>query len=471
MNEPSDSHEQARPGPAADPTVGRPGRQWSGRAILALVVSCSVLVGAILIWRMSPGPNAPVAQESVEPPLPDLTQAAPAVADIMIGARENVVANVDSATAWGEYGMVCFSHQFERETNECFTRAAQLNPRDYRWPYLLGLSIGVADPIRSEQAYRDAIEIEPQQALLHLRLAELLLGQQLLDKAEKSFQACLAIETDNARAQLGLARIEQLRGSVSSGLEWALKAAASQPNYRDVHTTLAQLHRLAGDVPQARAALARAEEPGMTAMLWEDPLSATILELRRDSEGSLLEAEAMAAEGRTEDALRLLNYCIAADDRNPSLYTAVARLLIQANQFENATLILDRAERRHPSSAEIAFQIGNRDFFAEQYDAARERFTQAIQRKPDYALAHYNLGHTCLKLGDKDAALSAFQAAVSIQPNHVDARANVGRLLLDKKQVSLALEQLRIAADQDPNDAFIQKTLAEAEAAAQDVTR
>src|SRR5437016_4488754 len=51
-----------------------------------------------------------------------------------------------SAEAWGEYGIVLRAYRQHAEADRCFQVAADLDPADGRWPYLIGTHLAAADP-------------------------------------------------------------------------------------------------------------------------------------------------------------------------------------------------------------------------------------------------------------------------------------------------------------------------------------
>src|SRR5438094_5821591 len=51
-----------------------------------------------------------------------------------------------SAAAWGEYGIVLRAYRQHAEADLCFQVAADLDPADGRWPYLIGSHLADTDP-------------------------------------------------------------------------------------------------------------------------------------------------------------------------------------------------------------------------------------------------------------------------------------------------------------------------------------
>src|SRR5438552_3855429 len=62
------------------------------------------------------------------------------------GAARRVELEPRSAAAWGEYGIVLRAYRQHPEADQCFQVAADLDPADGRWPYLIGTPLADADP-------------------------------------------------------------------------------------------------------------------------------------------------------------------------------------------------------------------------------------------------------------------------------------------------------------------------------------
>src|SRR5438067_12314253 len=62
------------------------------------------------------------------------------------GPARRVEVEPRSAAAWGEYGIVLRAYRQHPEADRCFQVAADLDPADGRWPYLLGSHLADPDP-------------------------------------------------------------------------------------------------------------------------------------------------------------------------------------------------------------------------------------------------------------------------------------------------------------------------------------
>ena len=80
--------------------------------------------------------------------------------------RKAVIADPQSANAWGELGMAFDAHEQWPPSQECYRRAMELDPSDARWPFLLAEQMNwrVKSGSNKEEAvrlYRMAADLPP----------------------------------------------------------------------------------------------------------------------------------------------------------------------------------------------------------------------------------------------------------------------------------------------------------------------
>src|SRR5947208_953948 len=92
------------------------------------------------------------ARATRKAPVPEIPRPGPSALteqevqmDVSAAARR-VELEPQSAAAWGDYGIVLRAYGQDPEADRCFQVAADLDPADGRWPYLLGHHLADADP-------------------------------------------------------------------------------------------------------------------------------------------------------------------------------------------------------------------------------------------------------------------------------------------------------------------------------------
>ena len=421
------------------------------------------LVGAMLFavvgwWGWRAYRAAPL---EALPPL-DLSQAHGAVKTTIERELAAVRAAPRSGRAWGRLGVVLRAHEFGAQANTCLAVAGRLDPREFLWPYIEGVSQALIDPEKAIGAFRRAAALRPLDPLPHYRLGELLLQQGRTDEAGPEFEQGLALEPDSARGHLGLARCALIKGDLPLCKRLAAQAARLSPRQRAAHELFAQVcHRLRDDEEAQRTHKVLEQLPaGETT--WNDPYVAQVLELRRDPRRTAEAAQALLDEGRGEEAILLSDELVNADDADPRWKVMLAQSLIATADYARAATVIERGIVRHPDSTDLRLQLGILAFREQKWTNAAIAFREAVRLKPDSSQAFYNLGHALRQLDDAPGASDAFREAIRFQPNLAAAHANLGELLVQSGRRDEGLSHLRLAVMLDPSDALARRALKQA---------
>lgn len=372
-----------------------------------------------------------VESKSLEPPVKALLRA----------ATSAVMENDFNTAAWGDLGAALQAHDLGAPAQVCFRNAERLDASDYRWPYLLAVSLAPTDAEQALACFRRAAERSGNKPHVQLRLAEMLMERQLNEEAEILVEKVLKYAPTNPRAELAKARLLFAAGKTEEAKSWAIKSATGAADRRAPHLLLAQLCRRTGDKEGEARELALLEKIPDGITPWEDPDVAAVLSLRQDRTARLAQAATAA---------QLLSEAADAGDSAPALQ--LAKAYFQTKNYAEAEAVLRTMLKKFPSDERLHFEAGLASFQQKKYQDAERDFRRAIELKPDRADAHYNLGHALLKLDRKKDAQAAFADAVRLQPSHAFAQINLADLLLEAGQPAAAREHLEIAVRQAPQD-------------------
>ena len=118
--------------------------------IIAVVVAALAGAGYLFVVHFG----------ATDPDLPQVSLAGmePQVAEKIAAARERVRHRADSAREWGRLGKILHAHDLFEAALPCYHRAAELNPGDYRWPYLAALATARIDPARAVARFEQTLE-------------------------------------------------------------------------------------------------------------------------------------------------------------------------------------------------------------------------------------------------------------------------------------------------------------------------
>jgi tetratricopeptide (TPR) repeat protein len=390
---------------AQESAAARPARL---RGLVGLLAVLALLAVAANAWLLTRPQLAPL-------PKPPLESLEPDVAQIITQAQSAVESDPQSPGAWGNLGAVLRAHEFGPQANDCLRNAEQLDPTDYRWPYLLGASLSATDRDASVAALRRAAALAERLPHVQLRLAEALLERQELVEAEAVIDRVLAYAASYPRAQLAKARLLMAKGELAESRSWAERAVAGAPAKRAPRLLLAQLCRRLGDAAGQAREMAALEQIPDGPTEWEDPDVASVLALRRDRAWQIDRA---LESGEYATAERLLREQLAAQEGDYLVH----------------------------------FRLGIACFFLKKLESSAEAFRRTIELKPDHVEAHYNLGHTLMQLDRNVEAAAAFAEAVRLEPDHAFARINLADLLLRAGRREEARAHLEIAVRLAPQE-------------------
>ncbi|HLJ93950.1 MAG TPA: tetratricopeptide repeat protein [Gemmataceae bacterium] len=425
------------------------------RLVIILLLSTSaVLVGGIgqYAWYRPPIP---------EPPAVDLAGVDPAIVAAVEQAQAAVRTTPDSPSTWGHLGMILLTHDFTAEARTCFAQAEQLDPREPRWPYYLGIAMRDEDADSAIVHLQRAVSLFDETLLEpRIRLAEELLGQDRFPEAERLFRRVLEHDPYNAFALLGMGRLAARQGRLPEALDYTKRARNADGPRKAIGFLLAEIYQQQGNKTAAAEEFRRA-----TAMRDDPPRPDRFVEeyvqLRTGERAQLKRAQTFLETGRVPQAVTLLQQLVRQYPNSASCWLTLGRALGRQRQWPASEQALKRATQLAPDNSEIQVQLGIALFF-EGNANAEAAFHKAIQLQPDCAPAYYNLGLCLIKRRDVTAAIEAFRTAVRLQPDLADAYIGLGSQLVLQGQLPDAIRQLRRAVELHPADPRAQQLLKQA---------
>lgn len=440
------------PSPLSSPTAAPPGRRWLAVLMILLLVGSAV---AVFLYRL-PGQTDPIevpsiATDGMEEP----------VAAAVRSAREHVVADPQSADAWGHVGLVLLANNLNQESLAWLERAEALAPSDGRWPYHLGCALADSDPEASIAALRRSVEVVPSDAARRLRLAEALAGADRPEEAERVFDDLLRLQPEHPRGLLGRARGLLRRGQTAAAIPLLEKAAASPTARKAALSTLAEAHLRGGDASAAADAQRRAEAAPRD-MPTPDVNLIVHAELAVNLHARLLRAETFAAFGKLDLALATLEE--ARRDRPDAAEIPLTRgqMLSQAERYEEAEAAARQAIALDAKSADAHALLGSLLLRRGDAPGAEQALRAALAVRPADAQLHFDLGTCLLKTNDPAGAKTAFEAAVRYRPAFAAAHRALGELHLNAGNPAAARASLETADKLEPDNARTRELLQKA---------
>ncbi|MFW5921438.1 MAG: tetratricopeptide repeat protein [Polyangiales bacterium] len=106
---------------------------------------------------------------------------------------------------------------------------------------------------RAEEAYRQAIRLDPSLSNALTNLGNLRYRRGAPDEAEQMYERALAVDPSQPEAAYNLGFLAYERGDVPEAADWFERALRQDPSFADAHFNLAMAFEELGRVPDARA--------------------------------------------------------------------------------------------------------------------------------------------------------------------------------------------------------------------------
>lgn len=418
---------------------------WSKLVLPALLV-CAVVVGEIIKHQQRP------SEESRVPWIP-AALLEPDTARLVNGSFEKVRANLHSAPAWGEYGLVLMHLEYLTEAGIAFERAEALAPTEGRWPYLHALMLMPREPEPALAKLRRAVALCPEQPdAPRLRLAQFLGERGFVEEAETHFQTLLRQRPDHAPARLGLARLRRSQGSLMESKNLLASCLDDPHTAAGAHVLLASLQQALGDATGA-AATARRSSALAADVAWPDPWWAKAAQWRAGRKALLAEASRLLDQRQFTEALSLLGRITTNDPAAAEAWYQMGWAHNQLQQRPEAERALRQYLRLSPQSPKGLAQLAVSLLGQRQFTEAVELLQAAVRLKPTWRELHSNLGYACVQLSCPDEAIVHFREALRLDPNYVPSYTALAELLSRRGEGEEAKRLLELALQLNPTEA------------------
>jgi tetratricopeptide (TPR) repeat protein len=182
--------------------------------------------------------------------------------------------------------------------------------------------------VQAELEYRAAIKLDANNALLHYKLALMLLNQGDLGEAKIELNQVIKLSPNYFQAYYQLGRIAVFEGDINEVEKNYLKVVELQPSLAEAHATLADTYRIKKDYPKA------------------ETYARETIKLAPDlAEGHFLLASILFELQKWEECEKTYIKTISLDPFNADAHNNLAYLYIEIGRFDEAREPIREAER------------------------------------------------------------------------------------------------------------------------------
>lgn len=362
----------------------------------------------------------PVAQPNLEGQPEDISS-------VLVESRAQVdtllqsgAAAAELADAYGELGLLYQSHQLGQAAERCFGNAVLLAPDSFRWAYYLAwVALQSGRNELALQRFEQAGRLDPDYAVLTLRMADAWLGLNEQAQAQSAYEKVIDVEGLQAAARYGLGQIALLRREHAQAVEYLEAVLELDPGATRVHYPLAQALLALGQKDAARAHLA---QRGNGLPKARDPLVEKLQTLK--SGAPLHFSRAMKAV-RGQDyaaAITAFEQGLKHDPANPDARVSYARALYLAGDSEAARAALEAVLAAHPEHITGRFLMAVLQDASGATAAAVGNYQRVLAQDPAHAGAHFYLANHGFREGRFADAAQHYAQAVAADARNVPAR-------------------------------------------------
>jgi tetratricopeptide (TPR) repeat protein len=429
-------------------------RKW----LIAFLAIGGLAAGSIAWYRLRTH-SLPTA---LPPEIPSMV-VADDVRDALTKARDKVLAKPNSGEAWGDLGVLFRAHKILPQANACFAEAAKLEPRNPRWPYLIGIDNLLLYTVKADSVpyFRTSYSIatdKAEKSVARLQLAEALLDQNELDEATKLFLEELGVAPDNPRAQFGLGVAAITRNDIATAIA-QLTIAAKSPYYRHkASTLLVSCHKQLGNSADADR-YARESILPPNDLPWPDPFDSGLSNLQLGPSARQHKVMELGSQASIEDVLNLLEEIARKYPNDPTQIPRAFQLL-KLGDYPGVEKVCREVVAADPNNVtgrcllgtSLYFQAvakwneGNREAARTMFEAALTELKKSIELKPDFGFAYLHVGYAFKYLGKLPEAAEAFRTAIQVIPHDPNTHLGLGEVLNDMGKPSEAIPHLEDAA-------------------------
>jgi tetratricopeptide (TPR) repeat protein len=424
--------------------------QWAADLVFALAILSLPVLLVVACDQPVPEPA-----RVPEPPEPDMTDMEPLVEQRLRETREAVLADPQSAEAWGRFGMVAHAHNLLEEALPAYRQAQELDPTDVRWPYYLAevLSVLGTDLEEAERALRRTLRLRPGYAPAHMRLGNVLLARDQVEAAAAELERALELEPTLQPNRVALAQVRLSQGELEAAEQLLLDVLAGAPRHSQALSTLGQVYMRQGKREEAREIAARARSAARY-NLYSDPLMGEVDSEARSSVVLWERARAFFENGNYEQAARGLRLVVELQPSNADAHLQLAIAYGNLGDLQRARYHLESTVTLDPDYVEPRIRLAMVYLDQENPEAAVEHLRKALELAPDDPDAGWLLGKALVLTGDLHGGLATYEQAKAAGldvPNW--AHNEWGNALAQAGQSDAALAHFQAVLEADPDNA------------------
>lgn len=312
-----------------------------------------------------------------------------------------------------------------------YAEAAQLSPRDARWPYYSGftaLKLGRLGEARA--AFEQVLLLNPDDVAALLHLAEIDLQQDQTAPARERLLRALELQPGSARILAGLGNAAFQDEDYPQAIEYFQQALEVFPDAPQLSYKMALAYQRSGETEKAERLFASTRHSQTVLdMAFDNPYQRALLDLNVGSLSRVSAARQAMAAGNREAAIRLAREGveIAANRKTPLLN--LASIYLRGGMPAEAIATVNTIETEFGLLAPaVILRAVARERIGD-LDAALDDYRIVIEDDPGNLQALIGAGEVARRKGDLEQATAFYDQAAQTNPGEVAPRLMRARAL------------------------------------------
>ncbi len=301
-----------------------------------------------------------------------------------------------------------------RRAEQACRQGLESDPNDAGLWRLLGSALqGQGRHAEAADAFGRSVHLRPEDADGYAGMASALAALGRRDEAEKRFRRALQLRPGDADALAQLGLLLAGRGRLDEAVGLLLRATQARPDFAPA------FHNLG-------VALAQQGKPDEAARALEESVR-----LRPDyAEAFYNLGNVLQGLGRRDEAGERYREATRLRPRYGEAYNNLGLLLTETGRHGEAAAMLAQAVRLRPQAVEGHNNLGLAYTALGRFAEAEACFREALRLDPGYVEGHNNLGSAYKEQGRLDEALACYQTALWLDPQSASTRYNRSLALL-----------------------------------------
>ena len=375
----------------------------------------------------------------------------------------------EDAEAWGNLAKIYHIHGWEAEAIQCYKRATEIVPTEFRWLYYLGLITYKITPKEASSTFAKAISINSEYPAAYIYYAHALRGTGHLKEAEQQLKRAKELNPTNPFADLWLGELALTDRRFNDARRHIQSALNLNPKQSEAHAAMAQVDLVLGNKASALQHAIDARQPTQHTEM-DDPLWLQLMDIGVTSRWFLERGKRYIRNKKNDLAVTELSTVISAAQKDPEVWLNYGIALFHIKEYSKAVaalesthMVIEKTDKMRSKmikkldqldhlKVQSHYYLGRIYYDTERLSKAISNYQQAIQIKPDFIEVHSRLGMTYWKANRFDEAVAQCKKAIERFPLNIEFNQNLAEIYWQSKMYDQAAEEYKIIIKHDPLD-------------------